>query len=74
LTKVTIPPSVRSIKAGAFRGCKSLASVMIPESVRRIKEEAFLGCESLTGVTIPRACFVAERAFDECLRARIVRV
>ena len=48
------PDSVTKIGIGAFRGCKSLASVTIPGSVTKIGDEAFLGCTGLSSVTIPR--------------------
>ena len=47
---VTIPNTVRSIAAGAFKG-SAVQTVIIPASVERIGEAAFEETESLTSVT-----------------------
>ena len=50
LTSYTIPNSVTSIGALAFRHCSSLISVTIPDNVTSIGFQAFYGCSSLTSV------------------------
>ena len=55
LTSVTIPTSVTSIGASAFRLCRGLKSVTIPNSVTSIGDYAFAGCWDLTSVTIPNS-------------------
>jgi hypothetical protein len=52
-SQYVIPPSVTSIKHGAFYGCTGLTSIIIPSSVTSIGESAFQDCSSLTSITIP---------------------
>jgi len=54
LERITIPDTVISIGARAFRGCTRLASISIPDSVVSIGEEAFYDC-SFKSVTIPKS-------------------
>ena len=49
---MTIPDSVTSIGDGAFRDCRSLASVTIPDSVTSIGNSPFSDCSSLTSITV----------------------
>ena len=52
LTSVSLPGSLKSIGAYAFRGCSSLKSVVIPDSVTSIGEGAFYRCSALTTATV----------------------
>ena len=54
MKSITIPESVTSIGAMAFRGCTGLTSIAIPESVTSIEFWAFSDCTGLTSVTIPQ--------------------
>jgi hypothetical protein len=64
---VTIPASVTSIGASAFRGCTSLTSITIPTSVTSIGTSAFRGCTSLTSITIGTGVTsIGESAFYDC--------
>ena len=47
---VTIPESVTSIGAGAFRGCTGLTSIIVPENITSMGANVFTGCSSLTSV------------------------
>jgi len=53
LSRVTIPPSVRSVGLQSFEQCKGLVGVTIPSSVTNIENQAFAFCTNLTSVTIP---------------------
>lgn len=52
LTSVSLPGSLKSIGAYAFRGCSSLKSVVIPDSVTSIGEGAFYRCTALATATV----------------------
>ena len=47
LKTVTLPDSVKEIRASAFWGCTSLESIIIPASVTSIDKDAFKKCTSL---------------------------
>jgi len=47
LTSLVIPEGTDTIKANAFRGCKSFTSATIPASVRYIGEDAFRGITNI---------------------------
>ncbi len=49
----TIPSSVTSIGAKAFKNCGGLKNIHIPSSVTNIGEAAFAGCWNLYNVDIP---------------------
>ena len=67
LTSITIPNSVTSIGAEAFRECSALESITIPNSVTSIGERAFYGCKALTSITIPNSVTsIGNDAFGCC--------
>ena len=68
VTSVTIPESVKEIKASTFAGCSDLTSITIPEYViTSIGEYAFYGCSSLTSITIPEyVTKIGKEAFSGC--------
>ena len=51
----TIPDTVTTIKARAFRNCRNLTAIVIPEGVTSIGDEAFAECVQLRSVTIPQS-------------------
>ena len=50
--KYSIPKSVTSIRADAFRYCKNVSSITIPGSVTSISAYEFSGCDNLTDITV----------------------
>lgn len=56
---------VTSVMDGAFRSCKTLASVSLP-GVEEIGKESFYGCSKLVSVSIPDAKSVGVKAFARC--------
>lgn len=64
LTKVRIPPTVKTICTGAFRNCKALLSVELSEGLNHIQRKAFEGCDSLKSITIPMSVSRLEEEFD----------
>lgn len=64
---VVVPAQVKSIKSGAFSGCKNLNSVQLPEGLREIDERAFYNCKYLTSVNIPSTVVsIGNYAFAGC--------
>ena len=73
--EVTIPNSVTSIDAAAFRECTGLTSITIPNSITSIEVEAFRECTGLTSITIPNSITsIGERAFYECKSLRFITI
>ena len=69
LETITLPETIESIGAYAFRWCTKLKSLTIPRSVTSIGEYAFANCESLKSVAIPAQLTgdsVGEYAFYYC--------
>ncbi|MBR3442083.1 MAG: leucine-rich repeat domain-containing protein [Bacteroidaceae bacterium] len=63
--ELSIPNTVTSISAHAFRSCASITSVDIPSSVTSIGEQAF-ALTQLTSVTIPSQITSYKGAFAGC--------
>ena len=67
ITEVTIPASVTSIGAYAFRNCTGLTEVVIPNGVTAINSYLFYGCTNLESVTLPtNATALGEYVFYNC--------
>lgn len=68
---VTVPASVRKIKAGftkgAFQGRKSVSEIIIESGLPEIEEWTFRGCEGLKRITIPGTVKkIGHLAFSGC--------
>ena len=73
LVSVTIPNSIKSIKASAFSCCLNLAEIEIPSSVTSIGTYAFQRCESLINIVIPGNVKTIEYAtFEDCIMLKSV--
>jgi len=67
LTSVSLPNSLISIGAEAFKICSALESIVIPDAVTNIGGAAFKGCSNLNSVTLPKALTVlSEGVFSWC--------
>ena len=66
-TIYTIPDSVLTIEAWAFRYCSNLEQVIIPDSVTTIGENAFYLCDNLKDVKIGNGVTdISDWVFSEC--------
>lgn len=66
-TSYTVPSSVKSVGANAFRNCTYLSSVVIPDGVTSIGSYAFDKCINLTRIIIPNSVkSIGDRAFSYC--------
>ena len=75
LRSVTIPPSVREIRARAFNDCMYLTEVRIPEGVEVIGAFAFAHCGDLKRVEIPGSVReIGAYAFSPCGSLKSVRI
>lgn len=54
LQKITLPPSVKFIEAGAFRHCADLEEIEIPDGIENLGEIAFLDCKKLKKFIVPK--------------------
>lgn len=61
---ISLPESVETIGAEAFRSCSKLTAIDIPDNVTTIKAYTFDGCTALTDIKLPSTLTVIEnRAF-----------
>ncbi len=63
LQTVTIPASVRTIGAMAFRECVALKSISLPAAVTEIPAATFYGCSALTEVNLDNVVKIGDEAF-----------
>ncbi len=63
--KLEFPPSVKSVDAGAFRGCANVTEIDIPNCVT-LGSSAFNSCSSLTSLSLPSCTSVGGSAFNRC--------
>ncbi len=75
LTAYSIPASVTTIKASAFRSNNSLESISIPNGVSTIEEETFGYCSNLSIINLPSTLEAIRRdAFAGCSKITKVNV
>lgn len=74
LESVILPISLRTIKQGAFIGCKDLKVITIPENVDQIDAYAFRGCTSLESVSIKgKLTSIKGMIFYDCTSLKSVK-
>ena len=49
---IILPESVKTIKFGAFNGCRNLKSLTISKNVEEIEDSAFFTCKKLAEITV----------------------
>ncbi len=65
--RVVLPPEIRAVGDGAFRGCRELTEIVFPEGLAGIGAGAFFGCEGLREVLLPGSVrSLGDRAFGGC--------
>lgn len=71
----TVPDSVMTIHAGAFRDCAFLTNIYIPAGVQNIEVEAFYNCTALVNISVaadnPFYCSADGILFDKAQRELI---
>ena len=73
VTHVKVHPSVKKIKAEAFRNCRQLTTVILNNGLEEIGKRAFKGCTSLERIVIPPTVkAIVDEAFADCTRLTIV--
>lgn len=69
ITRIKLPPSIRTIGTRAFSDCSSLTEINIPNEVTTIKDQAFSGCISLEQIALPDSLKeLGTLAFEKCER------
>ena len=63
---IIIPEGVKSIRAGAFVGNKSITNIVLPVSLESIGEYAFAYCENLERLDIGADVKIGYNAFEGC--------
>lgn len=75
IKSITLPKTLKKIKAAAFMYCKRLTSIHIPEGTEILGYQAFCNCEHLKTVDIPETIKVLNRAvFNECDSLESIRL
>lgn len=65
--EVTIPGTVKVIKADTFYSCPILEEVTLEEGVEEIKKEAFIDCPDLKKLILPKSIkYIENQAFLSC--------
>lgn len=66
LTSITLPETLRHIRAGAFQRCRFLTEVTLPESVISIEDYAFCGSK-IERINLPQGLIsIGNYAFRDC--------
>lgn len=75
LTTVTLPNTLKSIGALAFRDCKNLTTIEIPDGITVIEESTFDGCTNLKSIKFPnQLAFIKGDAFRDCVDLESINI
>jgi hypothetical protein len=75
ITSISLPETVHTISAFAFRDCVNLTEIIIPNSVKLIDQAAFFGCTSLAWATIGTSVTeIGMAAFGECTALAFIEI
>ena len=55
LNQIIIPPSIKKIGSGAFRGCSSLISINLPTSIEEVGDDVFKECINLKKIFVSKS-------------------
>ena len=66
LKKVTLPESLKSIGAEAFRGCTSLSDIVLPKGVGSLGQYTFYNDTGITHISIPISACYSSGTFSGC--------
>ncbi len=74
-TDITIPESVKEIKAATFYNCNSLTNITLPNNITKIDDYAFYGCGSLKSIIIPNSVTsIGWASFKYCTSLRDINI
>lgn len=75
IRSITIPASVKNIKARAFEECKSLQTVVLPDSVEAIEWRAFYRCAELKSINLSDNIHtLGKEAFRQCEKLENIHI
>lgn len=64
---VTLPDTVKTIRAFAFKDCTALQTIELSSELESIDEFAFYGCSALTDITFPEGLkAIGNQSFENC--------
>lgn len=71
ITSVTMPDTVKTVKNGAFLGCKKLKNVVFGNGLTKLEDSSFAKCTKLKAITLPDSVKkIGKNAFYLCSSAK----
>ena len=74
ITSVSLPATITTIPASAFRNCRQLKNITLPEGITTIREGAFHDCTSLEEIYLPETITEMSGGFSNCTSLKKVNI
>lgn len=75
IEELNIPPTIHTIREGAFMGCNTLKNVNIQPGVNKIEDGVFSDCIELVNVIIPGTVETLDnQLFNNCFELKVVSI